>query len=142
MAYLVAILVSFLILVAFLVLVRLETARGFRVLSGPRKRLDHNVARASYIARHIDWGGLITHVIVTNAERAAHDLVHGVLLLVRAVERTLTRLIRSLRERARKRAPETEPVEGSHLVAPRVRFRKSTRRQDKSTTKTPGDSVE
>ncbi len=128
MTYLTAVLGTLLLLLGFLVLSLVETMSGVRILGGLRRGLDKRVARMNFIATHIDWGGFFAYVTRSNAERVAHDIVHAVLLFVRAVERTLTRAIRSLRERVAENAPAGEPVEGSQLVATIVRFRKSLRK--------------
>lgn len=133
MSYLIAVLGSLLLLASFLLFSSLETRYGFRVLSGPRKRFDRQVARVTYVAQHIDWGGFIAHIVKTMAERVAHDLVHTSLLIVRAVERILTRLIRVLRERVASRVSDEPPVEGSQLIATIIRFRKSFRREQPPT---------
>jgi hypothetical protein len=129
MSYLIAVLVSLLVLASFLLFSSLETRYGFRVLAGPRRRFDRHVARATYVARHIDWSGFIAHIVKTTAERIAHDIVHTTLLVVRAVERILTRIIRVLRERVASRATDEPPVEGSQLIATIIRFRKSFKRE-------------
>jgi hypothetical protein len=128
MSYLIAILVSLLLLVGFVLWSWLETSRGFRLLSAPRQRFDRQVSRTAFVLTHIDWHAFTRHVARTTLERAAHDVVHTVLMVVRASERTLTRLIRSLRERVAKHEPNGEPVEGSQLIATLIRFRKSFRR--------------
>lgn len=130
MNYLYAVAGSLLLLAGFLALSWVETKSGFRVLGGWRRRLDTRVARVSFIATHIDWGSFVAHVTISNAERIAHDLVHTVLLGVRATERVLTRTIRTLRERVANHAPAGEPVEGSQLIATIVRFRKNLRKKD------------
>lgn len=129
MSYLIAILGSLLLLSTFVLWTWFETTRGFRVLAGPRRKLDRKVAKASFIVTHIDWGAFFAHVGKTTAERIAHDLVHTTLLIVRATERILTRLIRNLRERVARHEPNEEPVEGSQLIATIVKFRKSLRKE-------------
>jgi hypothetical protein len=127
MSYLIAVLASLLLLSVFLVYAALETRFGFRLLGKSRKRLDRQVSRVSYVVRHIDWGGFTAHMIRTTAEKIAHDIVHTVLLVVRAAERLLTRTIRTLRERGVSSGTD-EPVEGSQLIATIIRFRKSFKR--------------
>lgn len=131
MAYILAILATFFLLLLFLAFSALETARGFRVFGASRGRLDRQVARASYIATHIDWGAFTLHMARTTAERVAHDLVHATLIAVRVAERTLTRLIRDLRERVARQNPQDASVEGSQLIATIVRFRKNLSRERK-----------
>ncbi len=83
---------------AFLLLTAVEAKYG-RVGGTVRSRMDRHVARAAFIAGHIDWGGFVKHVVQTSAERIAHDTAHTVLQATRAVERLLTQAVRSLRER-------------------------------------------
>lgn len=129
MAYLIAVSATFLLLIAFLALSWLETRQGARLFAGTRARLDAKTARAAYIATHIDWGSFVRHISRSTAERVAHDIVHAILVAVRATERELTRIIRVLRERVARNAPAGEKVEGSQLVATIVRFRKNLRRK-------------
>jgi len=128
MTYFIVVIVSFALLLGFLTLSWLETKSGFRIFGGMRRRFDRKVGRAAFIATHIDWESFVAHVVRSNAERLAHDVVHTVLLLVRATERTLTKLIRNLRERVANHEPQGEPVEGSQLIATIVRFRKNLRK--------------
>lgn len=128
MTYLFAVGASLLLLIAFVGFSYVETKTGVRFLGGMRRKLDRQVTRASYVATHIDWAGFFHHLAKSNAERVAHDLVHTTLLVVRATERTLTRLIRTLRERVARHEPSGEPVEGSQLIATIVRFRKNLKR--------------
>jgi hypothetical protein len=128
MSYLITILSTLLLLLGFLLWSWFETRHGFRILAGPRARLDREVARTTFIIRHIDWGAFLTHVGKSTAERVAHDIVHTTLIVVRATERMLTRNIRTLRERVATHAPSEEPVEGSQLIATLIRFRKTLRR--------------
>ena len=82
----------------FLLLTAIEAKYG-RMGAGVRGRMDRRVARAVFIAGHIDWGGFIKHVVRTGTERVAHDSAHAVLQATRFVERLLTKAVRSLRER-------------------------------------------
>lgn len=129
MTYLILILGSLLLLTGFVLWSWFETQHGFRILGGVRRKLDRQVARTTFVLTHIDWGAFFAHMARTTAERVAHDVVHTTLLIVRATERTLTRLIRSLRERVARHEPSGEPVEGSQLIATIVRFRKSLKRE-------------
>lgn len=128
MSYLITILASLLLLTGFVAWSWLETRQGFRVLAGPRRRLDSKVARTVFVIQHIDWAAFFAHVARASAERIAHDAVHATLIVVRTIERMLTRNIRSLRERVQANVPEEAPVEGSQLIAMLVRFRKSFKR--------------
>jgi hypothetical protein len=129
MSYLLTILISLLLLTSFVAWSWLETRSGFRVLAGPRARLDRQVGRTLFVLTHIDWAAFFSHVATSSAARIAHDLVHTTLLVVRATERMLTRTIRTLRERVAQSAAGEPPVEGSQLIATIVRFRKSFKRE-------------
>ncbi|MDB5189385.1 MAG: hypothetical protein JWL82_342 [Parcubacteria group bacterium] len=131
MSYLIFVAASGILLVSFLLATWLETRQGVRLFARPRRKLDKQVARVSYVVMHIDWAAFFAHVVQSAAERIAHDVVHTTLLIVRATERTLTRVIRSLRERVAISAPDEKPVEGSQLIATIVRFRKNLRREKK-----------
>lgn len=100
MTYLISILVPLALLALFLLLVTYEERRGARVvLPGPRQALDLKVARAAFIVRHVDWGAFTNDVLRSGTERILHDLAHTSLIIVRALERALTRLVRTLRAR-------------------------------------------
>lgn len=99
MVYIVLVGISSMLLGGFLLLTGFERGRGLRVAGSFRNALDAKVARAAFIAKHVDWGAFVKHLSGTVLERVAHDIAHTVLLLVRTIERTLTRAVRSLRER-------------------------------------------
>ncbi|MDB5189732.1 MAG: hypothetical protein JWN49_58 [Parcubacteria group bacterium] len=99
MAYLIAIVILVALLVAFLVLVGFEERSGKRLLAGRRYMLDGKVERVSFILQHVDWGAFSADVARSSIERAAHDIAHGSLIAVRALERFLTRVVRTLRTR-------------------------------------------
>lgn len=80
-------------------LVAFENKRGLRVAGALRNRLDKKVARAVFVARHVDWGAFIKHLVGTVFERVLHDVAHFFLQIVRITERLLTRAVKSLRER-------------------------------------------
>ncbi len=82
----------------FLLLTAYERTHA-RVFARVRTRFDRMAARAFFIAKHVDWSGFTKHMLRSGTERIVHDIAHGVLVLVRFVERSLTRLVRVLRER-------------------------------------------
>ncbi len=124
MSYLIAILISLFLLTGFLCLVWYEKKKERRFFSQTRRVLDQTIGRGVYIARHIDWAGFFAHIFKLSIERIAHDAVHSILVFVRTLERTLTRAIKSLRERVARRTSGEVPAEGSQLVATIVKFRK------------------
>lgn len=99
MTYLILIAISLILLGGFLLLTAFERGRGLRVAGNLRNRFDAKVARVSFIVRHVDWGAFVKHLAATVFERAAHDIAHTVLLLVRSLERLLTRTVKYLRAR-------------------------------------------
>jgi len=104
MAYLFAILVSFLLLGGFLALTRYETAHGVRFLGGARSRFDAQVEKAAFVVRHVDWSAVLAHLVRTATARIVHDLAHATLIVVRIVERVLTRVVKYLRTRRQQAA--------------------------------------
>ncbi len=100
MPYLIFIAVPLLVLAGFLALVSFEERRGSRIiLAGQRYRLDLTVARISFVVKHVDWGAFINDLVRTSVERATHDIAHMALVAVRALERQLTQVVRTLRAR-------------------------------------------
>ncbi len=82
----------------FLLVTAFESGRG-RVAGETRKKLDKYAARAWFIISHVDWSAFVKHLIRVSAERVAHDIAHTSLLIIRFLERLLTRAVRALRER-------------------------------------------
>ena len=109
MIFIILIALSLILLGGFLLLVSFERGRGLRVMGDWRNVLDRKVARASFIARHVDWGAFVKHLASTATERVLHDVAHVVLRLVRNMERLLTRAVKSLRERRGLAASEDAP---------------------------------
>ena len=99
MIYLVLIAISLMLFGGFLLLTAFERGRGMRVAGVPRNRLDAHVARISFVITHVDWPAFVRHLIGSTFSRAAHDITHTVLILVRSLERLLTHAVKSLRER-------------------------------------------
>jgi hypothetical protein len=99
MIFLILIALSLILLGGFLLLVSFERGRGLRIMGAWRNSLDRKVARAAFIASHVDWGAFVKHLASTATERVLHDTAHLVLRFVRTMERLLTRTVKSLRER-------------------------------------------
>ncbi|HEX5774961.1 MAG TPA: hypothetical protein VFY28_03325 [Candidatus Paceibacterota bacterium] len=116
--YLIAILLALAALVGFLSLTYFETGRGFRLLARPRRRLDRRVGQAAFIIAHVDLGGFTRDTLRAAAERLLHDIAHASLLIVRFIERFLTRFVRQLRGRRE---------EGTPAAVPRRSFREAVR---------------
>jgi len=100
MPYLIAILIASILLVGFLTLTAFEASRGIRVMGGMRRRLDRKVGQAGFILAHVDLGAFVRDSVRAMLERVLHDLAHASLIVVRFIERILTRFVRQLRGRA------------------------------------------
>jgi len=83
----------------FFVLTTYEQRRGTRVFAEYRMRLDAFVTRVLFITTHVDFEAFLRETLRIVGARIVHDLAHIMLLLVRAAERLLTRLVRHLRAR-------------------------------------------
>jgi Mn-dependent DtxR family transcriptional regulator len=95
--HLIFLLVSCALLVGFFVLTRYETRRGVRIYRAERERLDSLVGRIELIVEHVDLGVFLRDELRHQAGRISHDVAHLSLVVVRAAERVLTRLVRRLR---------------------------------------------
>ena len=99
MSYIIAIVVALILLVGFLTLTAFEASHGIRILGGVRRRLDRKVGQAGFILSHVDLGAFMRDTVRDLVERVLHDLAHTSLLVVRFIERVLTRFVRQLRGR-------------------------------------------
>lgn len=97
----------------FLILTAVEQKRQARVFSGSRAVLDKQISRVSFIISHVDWSAFVKHLVRTNTEKFLHDVAHGSLIVVRFVERTLTGVVRAMRER-RSGLPSLPTNSGQH----------------------------
>ena len=97
MAYLVSIIVTSLLFFGFLLLTYYESRHGVRFFAGARYKLDRKMARLGFLIEHVDWGAFTAHLTKTSLNTVAHDTAHASLMLVRAVERFLTRTVSALR---------------------------------------------
>ncbi len=97
MTHLIVILALFALLIGLLVLTSYESRRGKRFYASDRARFDSAVMRVEFVLAHVSLGAFLRDEIRHLAGRIGHDIVHISLLVVRAVERLLTRLIRRLR---------------------------------------------
>lgn len=113
----------------FLLLTVLETRMG-RVGERARARLDRFAHRVEFVVAHVDWSALTKHLVRTGTERVLHDCVHGALVVVRFIERTLTRLVRSLRERRAGRV-SSHPRQKMHIRETLRKLRISFKRVSK-----------
>ncbi|HWU24352.1 MAG TPA: hypothetical protein VN086_01195, partial [Candidatus Paceibacterota bacterium] len=121
------------LLALFLAVVAVEGRTGRRLaLSGPRHRFDMKMERTAFIIRHVDWGAFLHDLTKSGAERLLHDVAHTTLLFVRAVERELTSLVRTLRSRREPAAlPAPDAEEPSRIAAATAYLKKTVRRSRK-----------
>jgi hypothetical protein len=96
-ANLIFVLISIALLSGFFTVIGYERGRGTRYFAVQRARLDAVIGRAEFILQHVSLGVFLRDEIRHLAGRAGHDIAHTSLLVVRAVERVLTRLVRRLR---------------------------------------------
>ena len=141
MLYLIAIILSIALFGAFIGLTVYEGAHGVRFLGRTRDRLDTRAARVFFIIGHVDWTGFLAHAAGTMLEHAAHEAAHGALKGVRALERVLTRTVRTLRTRNVERMPEaaltpvrTAPMRLRGTVDYITRTLRTSRRKSKEAT--------
>jgi hypothetical protein len=100
MIYLASILVSIALFIGFLGLTIVEARKGTRVvLASSRTKLDHHVARASFVLKNVNWTSFFFQAFLSFAERIVHDVAQWSLVVVRFIERELTGVVRSLRYR-------------------------------------------
>lgn len=134
MSSLIAIAVTLILLVGFFTLTSFEASHGVRVFGGLRKRLDRKVGQASFILAHVDLGAFLRDAIRDGIERILHDVAHASLLVVRFLERVLTRFVRHLR--GRKEEVPAEPRrtfrEAVDHVRRTVRLRRITIQEKKT----------
>ncbi len=74
-----------------------EARRGMRFHSPYRDRLDRIVERIGFIIANVNLGEFLRDEVRHLAGRIGHDIVHFSLIVVRAIERLLTNLVRRLR---------------------------------------------
>lgn len=119
---------AFVLLGGFLFVLALENTRGGRFFESLRAKLDARVSRGVFIATHVDWGALMRYLAETAYERVLHDTAQGILRLVRATERALTRTVRRIRERRGFRDPEEAGEESrASWIAPFQRLVRTVR---------------
>jgi len=123
-------------LLAFILLIAVEDRRGVRFFAASRDRFDARIARTAFILRHVDWGAFFNDVARAGFERLLHDVAHGTLIVVRFIERILTRTVRSLRMR---RLGEVAPAEAmmpkQSRIAGTILYLKSTLKRTRRTPK-------
>lgn len=94
----IAIAVVALLLAGFLFLTTVEAGRGARIAPAARAALDSVATRA---AATLSSGRILTsaaHGASLAARHVVHEAAHIVLTVIRVLERTLTRIVRTIRE--------------------------------------------
>lgn len=97
MTSLIFISITLVLLVGFFVVTNYEMRRGVRYCAQYRSRLDRIVERTEYIVENVNLGEFLHDEIRHLAGRIGHDVVHFSLVVVRAIERLLTSLVRRMR---------------------------------------------
>lgn len=109
MGSLIFVFTTLILLVGFVALTWYETAHGVRFFAPQRASLDQTIGRIEFIVDNVDLVAFLRDEARHFARRIGHDIVHFSLLLVRAVERLLTRLVRHFRsQQAVEEAPREE----------------------------------
>lgn len=111
MLSLIAIAIAALVFGGFLLLTAFETKRGERVLAPLRARLDVYASGAARLVRKADLHALPYTKLRTAFMHVVHEVAHGVLVGVRALERALTRTVRTLRHTKDGTTPPADSVE-------------------------------
>lgn len=93
------VLISLALIIAFLAVTNYEMRGRRRFFAQERERLDRDVEQVLSVVTHVDFGALAREEARRLLGRVSHDIAHVSLQLVRATERLLTRLVRSLRSR-------------------------------------------
>lgn len=74
-----------------------EMRRGIRLYESKRMSLDRTVDRIVFITEHVNLAEFLRDEVRHLAGRIGHDIVHFSLIVVRIIERLLTKLMRRLR---------------------------------------------
>lgn len=130
MSYLISTIITGVLLLVFVLTLFIERKRGKRFLEPYRARLDRKTARLFYVVQHVDWSAFFSHLFKLTLEKVAHDIVHGSLIVIRSVEKGLTRAIRVLRTRLAHRNSGAK-VEGFQIKNTLQQFRKSLHKDEK-----------
>ena len=130
MIYLVLFVVALVLFFGFLGLTAYEGKRGSRLFAPARAALDAKAERVEDVLKHVDFSTFTWHLVKDVTSRIVHDVAHISLIVIRSIERFLTRLVRYLRAKAHAPAP----VEGkqSAFVETITYFKKTLRRSKKT----------
>lgn len=140
MAYLVFLVVSLILFSGFLALTAYESRRGTRVAARSRAALDARVERVSFIATHVDFPAYLRDLVRVIAARIAHDVIHAGLVIVRFLERLLTRAVRALRAEQATLVEAERARQTSDFVSQMRDFKdelRSARKEEEASDATP-----
>jgi len=133
MVYLALFIVALVLFLGFLSVTAIEKKRGSRFFSPQRATLDATASRVSDGLRHVDFSAFVWHLARDISSRIVHDVAHVSLIVVRWLERLLTRIVRYLRGKAL--TPQV-PSEGRRSAfVETITYFKKTLRRSKETTK-------
>lgn len=113
----------------FLLLTGVEKKRGTRFFSRSRAKLDAKVARVDEALRHVDFSAFVWHLAKDIVGRIVHDIAHVSLIVVRSLERLLTRIVRYMRGKVVAQTPTTETRASAFVET--VTYVKKTLRRSK-----------
>lgn len=97
MGYLAFVCVALALFFGFLLVTRIEARRGNRFFAHLRNAFDRSMMRVAFISTHVDFKSFVREEGRRLGAHLAHDLAHVSLVVVRSVERLLTRAVRHLR---------------------------------------------
>lgn len=106
MAITIAIIVLAVLFFGFIALTAAEAKSGRRMFRGMRARLDARVASLKEV--HAEFPHTARRTVVGAISIIAHEIAHGMLIGIRAIERFLTRTTRKLRETASVEATDSK----------------------------------
>ncbi len=99
MAYLVFIVITIALTIGWVALLRYESRIGIRYAVLHRANLDAKVERIEFLLAHVDFVSFLREETHHLMNRIGHDIVELTLRVIRAIERFLTSIVRTLRTR-------------------------------------------
>lgn len=140
MLYLAIFIVALVLFFGFLALTAYEGKRGSRVFASGRASLDAKVSETTGALKHVDFSAFLWHLVRDVTSRIVHDVAHVSLIVVRWLERFLTRIVRYLRG---KTSVATVPTEGNRSAfVETITYFKKTLRRSKETPAQKDSTVE
>lgn len=94
MIYFILMLIALGLVIGFFALTWYEAQQGVRFFEARRLRFDKNIESVKYVFSHVDFGAFLREEVRRISVHIGHEAVHLSLIVVRAVERLLTRLVR------------------------------------------------